>query len=97
MIALNLAPEVSGEGKVWRFVGINSPNRPEWTKTLLACMNYNMTTVGFYDAMSMAQIDYILNQTEMSTIFVTGAHAAKVLEMKENGQATMIKNLVIIR
>ena len=81
---------------MWRFIGINSPNRPEWPKTLLACMNYNMTTVGFYDAMSMAQIDYILNQTEMSTIFCTANHASKALEMKENGMATMIRNLVVI-
>lgn len=96
MIALDLAPEVSGEGKMWRFIGINSPNRAEWPKTLLACMNYNMTTVGFYDAMSKDQIDYILKQTEMSTIFCTTNHASNVLMMKENGQATMIRNLVVI-
>ena len=51
MVALGLAPEVEGEGKKWRFIGIWSQNRPEWAKTLIACMHYKMTTVGFYDAM----------------------------------------------
>ena len=54
MMALKLAPELEGEDKKWRFVGIWSKNRSEWAKTLLACMHYSMTTVGFYDAMGAA-------------------------------------------
>ena len=96
MVALNLAPEVEGEGKKWRFVGIWSKNRAEWAKTLLACMHYNMTTVGFYDAMGVSQVEYILNQTEMSTIFGTVDYAKKILEMQETGKASKIKNLIII-
>ena len=61
MIALRLAPDIEGEGQIWRFVGIWAQNRAEWAKTLLACMHYNMTTVGFYDAMGVSQVDYILN------------------------------------
>ena len=59
-------------------------------------MHYNMTTVGFYDAMGVSQVDYILNQTEMQTIFCTANYAGKILSMKTEGKATMIKNLVII-
>lgn len=32
MIAMNLNPEVDGEDKKWRFVGIWSKNRSEWPK-----------------------------------------------------------------
>ena len=71
ILSLNLAPEVDAENRKWRFIGIWSPNRAEWPKTMLACMNYKMTTVGFYDAMGLPQVDYIINQTEMSTIFCT--------------------------
>ena len=63
MISLDLTPEVDGEGKKWRFVGMMSQNRAEWVKILLASMHYNTTTVGFYDAMSHDQVNYILNQT----------------------------------
>ena len=75
MMALKLAPEIEGEGRMWRFVGIWSQNRSEWAKTLLACMHYDMTTVGFYDAMGAAQVEFILNQTEMITIFCTANYA----------------------
>ena len=75
MMALKLAPEIEGEGRKWRFVGIWSQNRSEWAKTLLACMHYEMTTVGFYDAMGAAQVEFILNQTEMTTIFCTANYA----------------------
>lgn len=30
LMALNLIPEVEGEGKKWRFLGIQSKNRKEW-------------------------------------------------------------------
>ena len=30
MRSLNLVPEVEGEGKLWRFLGIQSKNRKEW-------------------------------------------------------------------
>ena len=59
-MAKQLVPEVEGEGRMWRFVGIWSQNRAEWTKTLIACMLFKMTTVGFYDAMGVEQVDFIL-------------------------------------
>lgn len=65
---LDLVPKVEGEGKEWRFIGVWSKNRLEWTETLLASMHYRITTIGFYDAMSAEQVDYILNQTEMPTV-----------------------------
>lgn len=51
MFRHSMTPEIEGEGKIWRFAGIWSQNRPEWSKIELACMNYGITTVGFYDAM----------------------------------------------
>lgn len=58
---LNLVPEIEGEGKMWRFIGVWQKNRLEWTETLLAAMHYKVTTVGFYDMMGPEQVDYILN------------------------------------
>ena len=65
LMTLNLCPEIEGEDKMWRFCGIWAKNRWEWTTTVLACMHYKITTVGFYDAMSLEQVEFILNQTEM--------------------------------
>ena len=52
LMNLDLVPKVEGEGKEWRFIGVWSKNRLEWTETLLASMHYRITTIGFYDAMS---------------------------------------------
>ncbi len=65
----DLIPEVSDGGdQTFRFCGIWSKNRWEWMTTLLACMHYKATVVGFFDAMGTVSVEYILNQTEMSTI-----------------------------
>ena len=45
--------------------------------------------------MSFKAVDFILNQTEMSTIFVSGPYVDKVLAMKKDGQACHVKNLVV--
>ena len=50
--------------------------------TLLAGMHYDTTTVGFYETMSVDQVDFILNETEMSTITCTLNFAKKLLSMK---------------
>ena len=78
LMNLNLVPQVEGEGKLWRFIGVWSKNRLEWTETQLASMHYNMTTVGFYDAMSAEHVNYILDQTEIQTIVCTIDYAQKL-------------------
>ena len=50
---------------------------------MIACMFYNITAVGFYDAMSAEQVDFILNQTEMRTLVCTADYAAKLVDMKK--------------
>lgn len=69
---LNLMSLVEAEGREWRFMGVWSKNRWEWLATHLADMHYNVTTVGFFDAMGSASVEYILKQTELSTFFVSG-------------------------
>ena len=81
---------------MWRFIGIWAKNRPEWLTTLLAGMHYGITTVGFYDAMGPESVDFILNQTEMSSIVVSAVYAAKIIQMKKDGLAGYIKNLILM-
>ena len=48
-----LCPEIEAEGRTWRFCGVWARNRQEWFTTLFAGMHFNITNVGFYDAMSI--------------------------------------------
>ena len=47
--ALGLAPEVEGEGRWWRFMGIWSRNRKEWYLTHMAGMFQGITSVGLHE------------------------------------------------
>jgi long-chain acyl-CoA synthetase len=96
MMTMDIAPEVVGEDKTWRFIGIWAKNRWEWTNTLLAGMHYKITTVGFYDAQSEEQVDYIVNQTEMSSIVCTEDYAKKVVDMKAKGMVPSVQKLIIV-
>lgn len=90
----NLHPFVEGEGRQWRFAGIWSKNRAEWTTTHFANMYYSVTTIGFFDAMGPQSVDFILNQTELTTIYCSGEYVKKLLAMKKDGLAKHIVNLV---
>ena len=81
----NLCPEVGDEG--FKFCGIWSKNRWEWITTLLACMHYKITVVGFYDAMGTSSVEFILNQTEMTSIICSGEYIEKIVNMKKDGMA----------
>lgn len=96
LMVMDLCPEIEGEGSLWRFLGIWAKNRKEWTTGLLSCMHYGITTVGFYDAMGFAQVDFILDQTEMKTILVSLDYAAKLIEMKKNGLAGYLDTVITI-
>ena len=82
---LNLCPEIKGEkgGKPMRFAGIWSKNREEWDVTKLACMYISSCIVGFYDSMGDNSVDFILNETELTTIFCSAAYLTKISHLKE--------------
>jgi len=94
-MVLNLCPEVEGEDKLWKFCGIWMKNRWEWTASLIACMHYNITAVGFYDAMSAEQVNFILNQTELTSLVCTDDYANKIIAMKKDGKAAHITSLIV--
>ena len=64
-------------------------------KTMLATMQCGVTFVGFYDAMSAEQVDYILEETKISTIFCTSTKAKAILNMQKKALAKHINQLVI--
>jgi len=84
---MNLSPEVNAEkpGEKIRFLGVWSKNREEWITTLLGTMMVKTVVVGFYDAMGPPAVDYITNQTELSTIAVAAPFVQKCLDMKKSG------------
>ena len=91
---LGLTVKTEGDGRQWNFVGIWAKNRWEWLATHLANMYFTVTTIGFFDSMGAGSVDYILNQTELTSIFASNDYITKILTMKKDGIAANIKNLV---
>ena len=71
MRKLNLLPDVEGEGRSWRFLGIQSKNRREWFLFHLANMWAGATTVALYDTLGQDAMKYVINQTELKTVCTT--------------------------
>ncbi|KAG0223214.1 hypothetical protein BGW41_005679, partial [Actinomortierella wolfii] len=74
--------------------GIFSINRPEWTMSELAGYMYTLVSVPLYDTLGVQAIEYIVNQTEMSTIIASPDKAAIILNMKSS--LPTVKNLIIM-
>ncbi len=75
-----------------RFVGIYAKNRIEWLITDFACSLYGLTSVPLYDTLGMENLTYCLNQTEMTTLFLSDATLKTLLSLKDHGN---IKNVVL--
>lgn len=53
------------------------------------------TVIGFYDSMGDASVDYCLKQTQFETMFCTAPYLKKLLDMRAQGLANFIKNIVL--
>lgn len=92
---MNFSPEIDGDGLgKRRFCGIWSKNRWEWLASLLAMMRVNTTSVGFFDAMGADAVDFIVNQTELATMFCSNEYIAKILEFKQAGSCKLVTKII---
>ncbi|KAF9359606.1 hypothetical protein BGX26_011941 [Mortierella sp. AD094] len=74
--------------------GIFSINRAEWTLSELAGYMYNLTSVPLYDTLGVSAIEFIVNQTQMSTIIASPDKAAILLNMTST--LPTVKNVVVM-
>lgn len=82
-IALNLVPEVAGEGdEKWRFMAVQSKNRMEWSLLNLAGMHQGVTTVALYDTLGEEASRFVVGQTGLATIAVPKELVEKVCALK---------------
>jgi long-chain acyl-CoA synthetase len=68
-MGLNL--QFTEKTKGMRFVGIYAKNRLEWLYTDLACNIFGITSIPLYDTLGIENLSYCLNQTEMTTLFMS--------------------------
>ena len=91
MRKFNLLPDVEGEGKSWRFLGIQSKNRREWFLFHLANMWAGATTVALYDTLGQDAMKYVINQTELKTVCTTPDLVPGLCKLKQEGGSALAK------
>mmetsp|Transcript_33475 Transcript_33475/g.51402 ORF Transcript_33475/g.51402 Transcript_33475/m.51402 type:complete len:100 (+) Transcript_33475:249-548(+) len=80
--SLGIMPEIAQEGQQWRFMGIYAKNRPEWVLTDLACNTLGGASIPFYDTLGPQAIEFIINQTELTSVTCSGPQMSKVILLK---------------
>ena len=94
---LGLCPEVESKlnGK-FKFLGIYSRNRPEWVIADLASHCNSVTVVTIYDTLGLQAIEYILTQTQLTTIVIESIGLKKILELAKNNKTGKLKQLILV-
>jgi long-subunit acyl-CoA synthetase (AMP-forming) len=81
--ALNLCPNIKGEGIDWNFMGIFSKNREEWAIIDFACLRSDITIVPFYDSLGKEALSLVLNSTEVTTMCIERNTLEVLIKLKE--------------
>lgn len=63
--------------------------------TDLACIFNDITSVPFYDTLGMGAIEFIINQTELTTVCCTADKIKVLTKMKRNGKIDTLENLIV--
>jgi long-chain acyl-CoA synthetase len=96
MTEKSLFARVEDNEETRRFIGIFAKNSMEWLLTDLASAMSNITSVTLYDTLGADSTQYIVNQCELTTIFLTQDKIKGLLDLVKNGKVNTLKNLVIL-
>ena len=95
----NLCPEMEVKdemNKKMRLLGFYCRTREEWMVGSLGCQLDSITIVTIYETLGINSIEYILKQTELTTIMVESNYLQMILEMKEGNKLGNTKNIIYI-
>ena len=81
---------------VYKFLGIYSKNREEWIIADLACHRNAVTVVTIYDTLGDNAIEYILTQTQLTTLVVEHKGLEKIGNLAKEGKIGKLKNLILL-
>jgi long-chain acyl-CoA synthetase len=86
---------IGGEKKM-RFMGIYSRNREEWLVGSFGCQMDSIIIVTLYDTLGDKSIEFILNQTELTTIIAETKNLKKILNLKEQNKFGKVRNIICL-
>ena len=95
---LNLCPktDIENEEDPFRLLGIYSKNRPEWLLSYFGAVRDSITIVTIYDTLGDMALEYIFNQTKLTTIVIEAKVLEKLYNLAKEGRTGQIKNLIVL-
>ena len=94
---LNLCPKIDfNDESSFRFLGIYSRNRKEWLLSYFGAMRDSITTVTIYDTLGDKAIEFIFEQTQITSIVVEIKALKKIYELAKQNKTFHVKNIIII-
>lgn len=93
-VLVDLVHETSDDGKVFRFFGIYSQNREEWTVSSVASTHFSLVSVPLYDSLGVDSMEYILNQTGMQTVLCSGTNYPKLINQRKQGKSGQMQTII---
>lgn len=94
---MNLCPETQiGEEDSFRLLGIYSKNRPEWLYAYFGAVRDSITIVTVYDTLGDIALEYIFNQTKLTTVVAEAKVLKKLLNLAKEEKTCQIKNLIVL-
>jgi len=97
MITLDLAPKID-EWKDYSLsmVAIYSKNSPDYIILDAACCLYGITSVPIYDTLGEEACQYMFEQTNLTTLFLTCNHLPGIVKALQDDCCGNIQNLVVM-
>ena len=94
---MNMCPiiDIENEGS-FRFLGIYSRNKKEWLLSFLGAMKDSITIVTIYETLGDQAVEYILEQTLLTTVVIEIKALSKILELAQKNKLCYLKNLIVI-
>eukprot|EP00922_Rhytidocystis_sp_ex-Travisia-forbesii_P060327 GHVS01089432.1.p1 GENE.GHVS01089432.1~~GHVS01089432.1.p1 ORF type:complete len:433 (-),score=23.78 GHVS01089432.1:196-1494(-) len=90
LVALNVATEQTFEvpagalyPSTFRFLGINSRNREEWTVIDIACNAFGITTVPLYDTLGDDATEFITKETRLESVCADQCCLTHLLKIRQ--------------
>ena len=94
---LNLCPEIQIENEgSFRLLGLYSKNRPEWLYSYFGAVRDSISIVTVYDTLGDIALEYIFNQTKLTTVVAEAKVLKKLLNLAKDGKTCQIKNLIVL-
>ena len=92
---LDLAPlSQDPEGEGMRFLGFFCKNCPDWVIASQGCNLAGVVVVPLYDTLGASAVQYVVNQTQMSTILCSVAELATVKEVA--AACPCLRNVIVV-